>query len=326
MSLSLVLGRCDSLRAEVFLRAALPASATPAGAVITGSLKGPECRRAITLPVTATFLPLPADASHANSIVGRAVLTEPSYWTPELPSLYQMKARVVASGLGIETCEQAVGLRRFGVRGRSLWLDGRRFVPRGLLMPERDIDLKRFREASLTAMVADPSEAFLKECDAEGVPVIAILADERGSAMNVDVAAERIGLWSWHASVLLAVVPLAAREGEGDRIAAATRRARGTLLLGLEVDGSMPPPTTAISGDAIVVSLAANAVPHSAWRTTPPAVPCLAIRPHTPDAVVSRGPCDSLQAGLASWRSGDETPGAAWDWAGYCVEVCAQGT
>lgn len=325
MSLSLVLGRCDSLRAEVFLRAALPTGGDPTAAVITGSLKGPECRRAITLPVTATFLPLPADASHMESVVARAVLTEPSYWTPELPSLYQMKARVVVNGLDIEACEQTVGLRRFGVRGRSLWLDGRRFVPRGLLMLERDIDVRRFREASLTAMVADPSEEFLKQCDAEGVPVIAILADERGSAMCVDVAAERIGTWAWHASVLIAVVPLAARDGEGDRIAAATRRARGTLLLGLEFDGSMPPPSTAIAGDAILVSLAANTVPHPVWRTTPPAVPLLARRPHAPDAVVSRSPCDSLQAGLAAWRSGHKTHDAAWDWAGYCVDVCTRG-
>jgi hypothetical protein len=326
VSLSLILGRCDSLRAEVFLRASLPAGVTPTVAVITGSLKGPECRRAITLPVTATFLPLPGDASHVGSIVARAVLTEPSYWTPELPSLYQLTARLMVNGSEIATCVRPVGLRRFGVRGRSLWLDGRRFVPRGLAMFERDIDVGRFREASLTAMVADPSEEFLKQCDAEGVPVIAILVDAGGAPTAVDVAAERITRWAWHASVLMAIVPSAVCDGDRDCIADATRGSKGTLLLAQEVDGSTPPPSTAITADALLVSLAANAVPHPAWRTTPPEVPLLARRPHAPGAEVSRSPCDSLQAGLAAWRSGDKTHGAAWDWAGYCVDPGVQST
>ena len=321
MSLSLVLGRCDSLRAEVFLRASLPAAVDPADAVITGTLKGPECRHAITLPVTGKFLTLPADASRRDSIVARVVLTEPSSWTPELPSLYQLDARLVVSGRELASCRRLVGLRRFGVRGRSLWLDGRRFVPRGLAMPELAIDVSQFRDASLTAIVADPSEAFLDHCDAEGVPVIAVLADSSGSPMTITVAAERIATWAWHASVLMAVVPLAAPHAECSETADATRHARGTLLLAHEVEGAMPPPEAASGTDAVIVSLPANTVPHPSWQTAPPTVPLLAQRPDASGAVVSRQPCDTLQASLAAWRTSATTPRSAWDWSGYFVDM-----
>ncbi len=328
MSLTLVLGRCDSLRAEVFLRASLQTGVTPSDAVITGTLKGPECRRAITLPVTARFVVLPSDPSHrdAATIVARTILTEPSYWTPELPNLYRLDARLMVGDREIGTCQRPVGLRRFGVRGRSFWLDGRRFVPRGLVMPERDIDVSQFRGASLTAMVADPSEAFLDLCDAEGVPVIAILSDAGGSPMTVDVARERIATWAWHASVLMAVVSLTAQDTDGSRIADATRGSRGTLLLAQEVDGAIPPPEVASGIDAFIVSLKANMVPHPAWRTAPPAIPLVAQRADAAGATVSRQPCDTLQAALAAWRFGTEPSPIPWDWAGYCVDASSQGT
>jgi hypothetical protein len=293
----------------------------PADAVITGTLKGPECRRAITLPVTGKFLTLPADASRLDSIVARVVLTEPSYWTPELPSLYQLDGKLVVGGRELVASRRPVGLRRFGVRGRSLWLDGRRFVPRGLVMAERDLDVSQFRDASLTAIVADPSEAFLDQCDAEGVPVIAILSDAGGLPMTIDVAAERIASWAWHASVLMAVVSVAAPRTECSEIATATRGSRGTLLLAYEVEGSVPPPVSPEGTDAVIVCLDANSVPHSAWRTAPPAVPLLARRPADSGDVVSRQPCDTLQASLAAWRSGAELSPTTWDWAGYCSGV-----
>jgi hypothetical protein len=294
--------------------------------VITGTLKGPTCRRAITLPVTAKFLSLPSDPSRSDSVIARAVLTEPSYWTPELPSLYQVSARLAVNGLEVATCGRPVGLRRFGVRGRSLWLDGRRFVPRGLLMEECDVDVRHFQAASLTAIVVDPSEAFLEHCDAEGVPVIAILAEASGTPMPVAVAAERIAQWAWHAAVLMAVMPLAVCDGDRDHIAEATRGSRGTLLLAHEVDGSKPPPEPAPAVDGFMVALAANTVPHAAWRAAPPDCSLLVRRPRGVWNVVSRSPCDALQAAMAAWRCENESRSAAWDWAGYCVDVSSEGT
>ncbi len=323
MSLEWILGRCDSLRAEVFLRATLPEGMDPADVMLTGTLTGPECRRAITLPVTAKFLQV-RNAGHgatAHSIVARAILTEPSYWTPEMPNLYRLDARLVAGGREMAAWTRAVGLRRFGVRGRSLWLDGRRYVPRGLVMPEAAIDVQQFREAAIAAVVADPLGAFLDRCDAEGVAVIGLLADAHGLPLDATAAADRISEWTWHSAVLMAVVPAAAADEVVTRIAAATHGSRGTLLLAQEVDGSATPPDLVDRAEALVVSLAANALPNLAWRIAPPNLPLLAQRVDElpPAAAPNRRPCDTLQAALAAWAADASQDSACWDWAGYLI-------
>lgn len=324
MSLTFVLGRCDSLRSEVFLCATVPEGANPADAIITGTLRGPECRGAITLPVTAKFSKIPADAKQAPAmtIVARAILTEPSYWTPELPNLYQLDARLVVNGHEADVCQRLVGLRRFGVRGRSLWLDGRRYVPRGLAIPEAAIDVEQFRAAGLAAVVADPSETFLDRCDVTGVPVIGRLADGHDPPLEPGAAAERMVSWAWHPSVLLAVVPAGMGLDGTSRLAAAVGNSMGTLLLAAEVDGSVPPSRARPDAELLVVTLGEHALPHEAWQHDAIPVPLVALRGTASDVAISRNPCDSLQADLASWRSG----GASWDWAGFCVDVGSQGT
>ena len=104
-TLDCLLGRCDSLRAEVFFRAELPPGVAAEEAVLTGTLTGPDCRHAITLPVGAKLAAVPGspaglNPAAASTVVARVILTEPSFWTPELPSLYRLEARLVAAGRG----------------------------------------------------------------------------------------------------------------------------------------------------------------------------------------------------------------------------------
>ena len=323
-TLDCLLGRCDSLRAEVFFRAELPPGVAAEEAVLTGTLTGPDCRHAITLPVGAKLAAVPGspaglNPAAASTVVARVILTEPSFWTPELPSLYRLEARLVAAGREVATWKRPVGLRRLGVRGRSLWLDGRRCVPRGLVGPADD--LAAFRAASLAAVVSDPSEAFLARADAEGVAVLGLLADAVGQPLAGEAAAAAVLRWAWHPAVFMAVVPRAASAATAGEIAAATRGRRGTLLVAWEADGSLPPiPHAGI--DLLVVTLPAGGVPHEAWRTEPPAVPLVARR--LADAASasaaqspSRRECDALQAALAGWGTAAGAP--APDWAGYVV-------
>jgi hypothetical protein len=331
VTLHWILGRCDSLRAEVFLLAGIPDGVDPADVTITGALTGPKCRRAITLPVTAKLVVMPAgpEATPTRTVVARAILTEPSYWTPELPSLYRLDARLVAEGREIARVQRVVGLRRFGVRGRSFWLDGRRAVPRGIVLPEPSVDVDRFREAALAAVVADPSENVLDRCDAEGVAVIGLLADADGQPLDAEAAAARITRWAWHAAVLMAVVSKDAPSDAITMIASETRRRRGTLLVAQEVDGSLPPPEGVQAADAVVVSLAVHAVPHPAWRAASPKLPLIARRAEPPaftTTTPSRRECDVLQATLAAWSSAERADAIAWDWAGYCVDLQVPGT
>jgi hypothetical protein len=346
-SLDCILGRCDSLRAEVFFRAELPPGLAAGETALTGTLSGPDCRHAITLPVTAKLAAVPGSpaglaAAAATSVVARVILTEPSFWTPELPGLYRLEARLVAAGREVAAWQRPVGLRRLGVRGRSLWLDGRRHVPRGIVAPAERIDLAAFRAASLAAVVADPAEEFLARADLEGVAVLGLLAGEAGQSLEVEAARAAVLRQAWHPAVFAVVVPLGVSAEQAGEIAAATRSHRGTLLVAWEVDGRLPPPAVPAGVDLLVVTLPAGEVPHAAWRSEPPGVPLVAREKRCQDSFLrstlpgeagqgraasggqemspdtffpSRRECDALQAALAGWGTGGEGP--APDWAGY---------
>jgi hypothetical protein len=325
---SWILGRCDSLRAEVYVRAVVPAGVDPASVTLSGTLTGPDCKRAITLPVTAKLTAMRRDdaAAAADTLVARAILTEPSSWTPELPNLYRLEARLEAAGQELAARRRPVGLRRLGVRSRSLWLDGRRFVPRGVAAAPDAIDLAGFRAAALAAVMADPGDDLLARCDAEGVAVLGLLADAAGRPLDVESATAAIARWAWHSAVLVAVVPRGVSAEAAGEIASNTRTCRDTLLLACEVDGTRPPPRLPAGSDLVVVTLPAGGLPHEAWRSDSPAVPLLARRPaEGADAAEpfatdgpSRRECDALQSALAGWgaRGG---AGPTLDWAGYIV-------
>jgi hypothetical protein len=327
LPLDCLLGRCDSLRAEVFFRADVPPGVAADEASLIGTLTGPDCKHAITLPVTAKLGPVPgSDATEApaaaTTLVARTILTEPSFWTPELPGLYRLDARLVVSGREVAAWRRPVGLRRLGVRGRSLWLDGRRYVPRALVAPAERVDLPGFRAAALAAAVPDPSEAFLARCDAEGVAVLGLLAADASRPLDIEAAAPAIARWAWHPAVFMAVVPRAASAATAGEIATATRNQRGTMLVAWEADGSRPPPAVPVGVDLLVVTLSASGLPHEAWRTEPPAMPLVARRlADEASASAAQSPsrreCDALQAALAGWgtAAGDPAP----DWAGYVV-------
>jgi hypothetical protein len=321
VELDCLLGRSDSLRAEVFFRAVLPSGVEPAAAMLTGTLTGPECRHAITLPVTAKLATVPGSPAGlapeaADSVVARAILTEPSFWTPELPNLYRLEARLDAAGSERAVWRRRVGLRRLGVRGRSLWLDGRRYVPRGLAAPAERVDLTAFRAASLAAVVPDPSDDFLTRADAEGLAVIGLLAADTGRPLDAEAAVAAVVRWAWHPAVIGAVVPRGVAAEQASEIASATRGRRGTLLVVWEADGMLPPPAVPAGIDLLVVALPPDGLPHEAWRTEPP-VPLIARRTGPPAAgsEPTRRGCDALQTALAAW--GDGRPGPRWDWAGY---------
>ncbi|MFM7245770.1 MAG: hypothetical protein ACKO40_16565, partial [Planctomycetaceae bacterium] len=161
------LGRCDDMRAEVFVRL----EGGEEHAVLEGTITGPRRGRDVTLPSTTRLVPLPA-ATGATA-VSRAILTEPAFWTPDLPNLYRVEAtsRDAAQGAAV-AFDASVGLRRLGVRGRSFWLDGRRWVPRAIAA---DLAAAAAREAGVGLLVTSPTEQFLTAADEMGVAVVAVV-------------------------------------------------------------------------------------------------------------------------------------------------------
>ena len=234
--------------------------------------------------------------------MARSILTEPGYWTPELPHRYRLVAELRAAGQLVAACDRLVGLRRLGVRGRSLWLEGRRWVPRGVACDAGDVEPAVFRELLAAAVLDEPAEETCAAADEAGVAIIA--------RCGGDPLADCLR-WAQHPSVMLAVLP---RGIAAAAVAAVTRSLRphkGTLLVAIEAAGSEPPPEVPEGVNCVVMSLADGAVPHEALRK-PPAVPVLVARAAEGSVRERRGACDRLQAELAAWRGS-----AKWDWAGY---------
>lgn len=321
LDVAVSLGPCDELGAMVYVSAASPhpaAHAPPDPVRLQGTLEGPRCRHATTLPTSVGIVDL-GGGGPLGVLVGRAVLTEPSFWTPQVPSLYRLDARLVGPTGDLAHCTRLVGLRRLGVRGRSFWLDGHRWVPRGVGVRASRADGAGLRDAGAAAVVDNPDEGFLDWTDGEGVAVIARLPEEPPFGADTLVAATQLARLARHPSVTIAVVPCSWSMHAVQAFASATRRVRGTLLLARAVDGAEPPPPPA-GCDALLVELAADALPHASWHDDP-RVPLIACR-HGSDAGATgrRAACDRLQADLAAWGVAPADGPRRWDWAGYLAD------
>jgi hypothetical protein len=294
------LGPCDDMRAEVFLR---PTETVPPGTKLVGSITGPRRGRDTTLPATTRLVPLPeaADSGPAS----RAILTEPAFWTPDLPNLYRVEARLEPATGAVAAIDAWIGLRRLGVRGRSFWLDGRRWVPRAVAGL---CDVAAAKAAAVELASAAPAAELLSATDELGVAVLPLLDADH-------LAVPEIAALARHPSAMLVVITAAASPDAVAARIAAVRRAKGTLLIGTAVDGTRPPPAGGAGSDFLVVMLPAGGLPHDGWRS-PPAQPLVAWR-QVAHVAAPRSACDALQRDLALWRiagGGDISP---WDWAGY---------
>lgn len=306
--IQVVLGPCDDMRAEVFVRVASSGTAI----TLTGSLSGPRCRRAITLPVTAPLV-------DQGGGLARAILTEPSFWTPELPNLYRLQVQMSDGERGAAICDRLVGLRRLGVKGRSFWLDGRRWVVRGTWCDAGSFAAATLREMAAAAMIADPPAGILTSADEVGVAILAVLRDTAGRVLDPGQTADRVAAWAAHPSVVAAILPEAMTCAEARDRAAEVRRLKGTMLLGWVVDGMRPPPEFPAGIDFLVVTLPRGGVPEEAWRSATPRVPLVAWRREADPGGSARSGCDALQAALAAWGLAAGVERLPWDWSGYLV-------
>jgi hypothetical protein len=325
-----LLGRADDMRAEVWLRCTPPAAGTAAigpALVVSGILVGPECSTAATLPTTVSLVD--QGAVEGQPPLARGVCTEPGFWTPELPNLYRAEVTLRRGDDVVASGRRMIGLRRLGVKGRSLSLDGRRYVPRGVACQANPAELHELRQLSAVAVVGFPSvadpaaqssvatlDAMLTTADRTGVAVVIRLGSSMGAAVDPSILQERLEAWAAHPSVFLVTLS----SGSAGVAAITGGPRRGTMLFGLEVDGLDPPPPLPDRGvDLLVVKLPEHGLPHGAWQQPPPLPLVAAIKViDSPSAAVARGACDRLQADLAAWAR-PELRTQPWDWAGYLV-------
>jgi hypothetical protein len=326
LDLAILAGRADEYRAEILVQAAVRHAAgdgsTPR---LSGTLTGPRRGRDMTLPTTVRLTPDPA-AGQAGWAAARGLFTEPAYWSPELPNLYRLEAEVSDGVDGVVGIDRWVGLRRLGVRGRSFWLDGRRWVPRGVGSPAGEVELAPLRDLHAAAVVADPAPPLVEAADKVGVAIIARLTGNDGRPLGRDAAVGRLAEWSLHPAVMLAVVPATLPGTQAADIVAAAQLRQGTMLVGLEVDGTAAPEPVPEGFDSLVVRLPAAGLPHPGWRDRSHGVPLVAWRrggaaeaTTAASPAASRRECDRLQAELAQWGVDAGAGRPVGDWAGYLV-------
>ena len=161
-------GQTTSASAHIYAR--LPSVEGKSGLTLAGDVHGPECRYSTTLPAT---VPL-CDMGPGKSLLARAIVPDPCFWSPRLPALYRVTVQLIKGGEVVETAERRLGLRLLGARGQSLFLEGQRWVLRGVLRDEvPPAELSSWRETS-TAMVArDPDDDLCGDAARRGVLLVA---------------------------------------------------------------------------------------------------------------------------------------------------------
>jgi hypothetical protein len=205
-----------------------------------------------------------------------------------LPFLYSAELHVVAQDKTIDDLpREAVrlfGIRRLGVQGRSLYLDAKRFVLRGVRVDSAEIDdLIAARQSGSALFVTDPSDEFLQEASQEGV----LLAVELHASQP---GAELSRLIRWPAAAVI-IHDGGVTAGKDLRLAA-----RNVLLA--QSVASVDPSFAPASWARLLWWQIEAATPVPAPSRH---IPVIAYRPTTKNATIELGrrACDRLQADLA---------------------------
>ena len=130
-------------------------------------IAGPSCQYSQTLPAR---WPL-ATVNGQDGLIQTATVTDPCYWTTDLPFVYELTGSADGSSL-------AVGLRNWHAQRSSLWLDGRRVVLRGVHVSAGEVgegDWSAIREQQLSLVVTDPTAELCWTAARCGVPIVAMI-------------------------------------------------------------------------------------------------------------------------------------------------------
>jgi hypothetical protein len=111
-AIEIFVGDVSDVEAHVFARYAGPAASAEAEGsrpvVLRGTLRGPFCEHTRTLPAEFQFRGFGPDSPPT----ARAIVTDPSLWTVELPHLYQADVEARQDDRLLAEYHGMIGLRR----------------------------------------------------------------------------------------------------------------------------------------------------------------------------------------------------------------------
>jgi len=107
-AIELEVGDVSNMEARVYARyrAEGPELATPV--VVRGTLRGPYCERARTLPAEYAF------HDFGSAAAAEAVVPDPCLWSAELPHVYRAEVEARAGGQVVAEFHGAIALRGSG--------------------------------------------------------------------------------------------------------------------------------------------------------------------------------------------------------------------
>ena len=167
--LDVFFGELSVHRASIYAR--LPRPVDDEGLKITGLVRGPRSRRAQTLPVTARFV----DLGGGPTLLARAVMPEPNFWSPDAPSIYDVTISLEQHGNTLATARRSVGLRALGIRDRRFVLEGKNWVLRGINASSTTTNLPGEWHATASAYIATYHVDRFVEASEDGVWAVAEL-------------------------------------------------------------------------------------------------------------------------------------------------------
>ncbi len=164
--LELFFGGATPNRATVYARLRdVPAAQ---GMTLSGLIRGPHCLYSTTLPATIRL----GDAGPGETLLARAMVPDPCYWSPELPFLYDVHVELKRDDEVLASIDRQFGLRNFGARGKFLYLNGKRWTVRGATT-SAEPDLSAWHDAPLAMYCpTPPTDALCQEASRVGVLLV----------------------------------------------------------------------------------------------------------------------------------------------------------
>lgn len=99
------------------------------GYSLAGRVRGPRSMYSATLPATTPL----SDLGPGNALLARALVTDPSFWSPDVPAIYEVTVELCQHGQMVAQAKREIGFRPLSVRGKWLTCEGKPWVVRGVL-------------------------------------------------------------------------------------------------------------------------------------------------------------------------------------------------
>ena len=278
-------GTATPQQAKLYVR--LGREGIPADATLRGSVVGPECEFAATLPAKVVL----RDLGAGDTLMASASIPDPVFWSGRLPARYRVRIELCVGEEVLAREERLVGMRALGVIGADFRQEGKRIVLRMIHRGEAPaLEVEAWRENSASMFVVNPSEDLCEEASRLGV-LLAVLVQGDADAVQL-----QLRKFARHACVAVAVV-----DGNQTTPSDQLRDAAPNIMLFQPVSPEetrwkLAPWAQGVMAPVINPTQFALAASQCE-------VPILAARPHglTSDLAATRAACDVLQRDLAPY-------------------------